>query len=550
MTSLTSADAMIDVLATDGVRVVFGLPGAQTYPLFDSLARNSERIRTVGARHEQGSAFMAFGYARSTGRLGVCSVVPGPGLLNAGAAIATALGTCAPMLILTGEVPSEFRGRGRGHLHELPDQLGFLQQITKLAVHVEHPDEAGAATSACVSAAVSGRPGPVALSMCWDTLAIAVNATTSPQGVAAVPATPDPSSVDAAAALLATAKRPMIFTGSGAQHASGEIRRLAELLNAPVVGFRGGRGVVGDDHPLGMSMAAAWNLWPDVDVIIGIGSRMEIPFMRWQGMMRLTRRIEGRALVRVDVDPAEMDRLDTDRPLVADASAGATALADALVAAGHRSGPVPIAFADAKARAATEIRSVQPEMAYLDAIRAALPRDGFFVEELCQAGFTSYFGFEVYEPRTYVSCGFQGTLGYGFPTALGVKVAHPDRVVVSINGDGGFMFAMPELATAMQERIGVVVVVFDNGGFGNVRRDQQTRFEGRLNGAELVNPDFVTLAATFGVSARRVSSPDALRSALDWAIAESADTSLPTLICVDTPHHTDVPPWRFIHPLG
>ena len=553
MTSRTSADAMIDALEADGVDVVFGLPGAQTYPLFDSLARRRDQIRTVGARHEQGSAFMAFGYARSTGRLGVCSVVPGPGLLNAGAAIATALGACAPMLCLTGEVPSDFRGRGRGHLHELPDQLAFLRQITKQAAHVDSPDGAEAATVAAIAAARSGRPGPVALSMCWDTLGQSLTApdrASSALPVTPTTAVPDARSVDAAAALLMSAKHPMIFTGSGAQHASEEVRRLAELLGAPVVGFRGGRGVVGDDHPLGMSIAAAWNLWPEVDLVLGVGSRMEVPFMRWQGMMSITRRIEGRILVRVDIDPAEMDRLDTDGPVVADAAVGATSLADALSAAGHRPLPVPAEFASAKARAATEIRSVQPEMAYLDAIRAALPRDGFFVEELCQAGFTSYFGFDVYEPRTYVSCGFQGTLGYGFPTALGVKVAHPDRVVVSINGDGGFMFAMPELATAVQERIGVVVVVFDNGGFGNVRRDQQTRFEGRLNGAELVNPDFVALAASFGVAARRVSTPESFRSTLDWAIAKSADTSLPTLICVDTPQKTDVTPWRFIHPVG
>ena len=336
----------------------------------------------------------------------------------------------------------------------------------------------------------------------------------------------------------------MIFTGSGAQHAAAAVQALAERVRAPVVGFRGGRGIVGQDRPLGLDMAAAWHLWGEVDLIIGIGTRLAIPFMRWGSMMKAHRALPGRKLIRIDIDPAEMGKLDTEGPLVADAETGARALVAALDANGYAANGDPAEIVQAKKRSAVEIRRVQPQMDYLDVIREVLPRDGFLVEELSQAGFTSNFGWPVYEPRTYVSCGYQGTLGFGFPTALGVKVAHPDRAVVSITGDGGFMFAMPELCTAVQYGIGTVTIVFDNAAFENVRRDQQQRFAGREIGARLLNPDFHDLARTFGVEAHRVDSPAALRPALQRALASRG----PALIHVRIPPGTEVSPWPFIMP--
>jgi acetolactate synthase I/II/III large subunit len=546
VTEKTSAQAMVDALIANGVDTVFGLPGAQMYPLFDALHGARDRIRTVGARHEQTLGYMAFGYARSTGKLGVYSPVPGPGVLNATAAMCTSFGACAPTLCLTGEVPSAFVGKGRKHLHELPDQLGILERLTVHARHIDRPEQVPAAMTDAITAAQSGRQGPAALSICWDTLGQKgvmddAGAVSLPQ-----PAAPDDDAVAACVRLIRAAKQPMIFTGSGAQSASASVARLADALGAPVVGFRGGRGVVGEDQPLGLSMAAAWNLWPQVDLIIGIGTRLEIPFMRWGSMMAVVRAIPGRPLIRIDIDPAEMDRLDTHGPLVGDAGICADALVKALVDAGHAPQGDMAAIAAAKAKAVTDIRAIQPQMAYLDVIRDVLPRDGFFVEELSQMGFTSNFGFPVYEPRTYVSCGHQGTLGFGFPTALGVKVANPDKAVVSVTGDGGFMFAMPELATAVQYGINLVTIVFDNACYGNVRRDQETRFDNHLIGADLVNPDFMKLADSFGIRAWLVDSPDALRPALEAALALGA----PALIHVRVARGSEVSPWTFIHPAG
>lgn len=538
---MTGGEAMVRALVENGVDTVFGLPGAQMYPLFDALHQERARIRMIGARHEQGTAYMAFGYARSTGRIGVFSVVPGPGVLNTAAALSTALGCSTPLLCLTGQVPSEFLGRGRGHLHELPDQLATLRSITKYAVRVERPADVPRAMNEAFRQALSGRPGPVSVEMPWDAMGRRERVAAAGRAVLEAPPAPDPETIERAAALIATARHPMIMTGSGAQHAAGAVAALAEALGAPVAAFRGGRGIMPEDHPLGISSYAASLLWPDTDVLIGIGSRLEMPYMRWSGMMQLNDRpAPPPHLVRIDIDPVEMVRLKPQIGIVADAVEGAAAL---LAALGRRAAAEPSRIAAAKTQAAAAIAKVQPELAYLEAIRDVLPRDGILVEELCQAGFASYFGYPVLAPYTYISTGFAGTLGYGFPTGLGVKVAHPDRPVVSITGDGGFLFAVQELATAVQHGIGLVTLLFNNNAFGNVRRDQQERFQGHLIGADLVNPDFGLLAQSFGVGFARVDSPAALRPALQAAL----DKGAPALIEITVPRDSEASPWEFIH---
>jgi acetolactate synthase I/II/III large subunit len=551
---MTGGMAIVEALIVNRVDSVFGLPGAQIYPLFDALAQRHDVIRTIGARHEQACGYMAFGYARSTGRPGVYAVVPGPGVLNTTAALATALGCNAPVLCITGGVPSGFLGRGRGHLHELPNQLATLRTLTKWTARIERAADAPELINEAFRQMQAGRPGPVAVEMAWDVMA--ATEFVQPRPGAAIPSVPTPSplEIDAAARLLIAAERPMILTGSGAQHASEAVRRLAEELNAPVAAFRGGRGVLAEDHPLGISSYAAFRLWADTDAVIGIGTRLELPYMRWASMMTVIDRPSAPPhLIRIDIDASEMRRLVPHAGIVADADAGTRALLEAVRRLRGRAHGAPTAarnaeaarrrIAIAKREARRAIETVQPQLDYLDVIRAVLPRDGFFVGELSQVGFTSYFGYPVYEPRTYVSEGYQGTLGFGFPTALGVKVAHPDKVVVSVTGDGGFMFGVQELATAAQYGIAVTILVFNNRSYGNVLRDQKSRFGNRVIGAILDNPDFVALAQAFGVNAHRVASPQALRGVL----AEAIKSSQPILIEIEVPQNSEVSPWEYIH---
>jgi acetolactate synthase I/II/III large subunit len=553
--AMTGGMAIVEALIANGVDTVFGLPGAQLYALFDALQQRGDQIRTVGARHEQACGYMAFGYARSTGRPGVFAVVPGPGILNTSAALCTAHGCCAPVLCITGQVPSAFLGRGRGHLHELPDQFATLRSLTKWTARIERPADAPAILNEAFRQMLSGRPGAVAVEMAWDTMAS--SAFVEPPGPTVIPSPPAPSplEVEAAANLLAAARRPMIMTGSGAQHASEAVCALAEELDAPVAAFRGGRGIVPEDHALGISSYAAFRLWPETDALVGIGTRVEMPYMRWTGMMALVDRPQAPPhLIRIDIDAAEMRRLVPHAGVVADADAGTRALLAAVRRLRGRKGAAKspakgasearsrIAAAKTEARAAYE--KVQPQLAYLDVIRKVLPRDGLLVTEVSQVGFTSYFGYPVYAPRTYISEGYQGTLGFGFPTALGVKVAHPDKPVVSITGDGGFMFAVQELATAAQYGIALVTLVFNNASFGNVLRDQRTGFGNRVIGSVLDNPDFMLLAKAFGVEGHRVASP----AALERVLAKMIRSAKPVLIEIEVPQGGEVSPWEFIHP--
>jgi acetolactate synthase I/II/III large subunit len=538
MTVSSGGEAIVSGLIAHGVDTVFGLPGAQIYGLFDAFQQ--AQLKVIGARHEQACGYMAYGYARSTGRPGVFSVVPGPGVLNAGAALLTAFGANEPVLCLTGQVPTAFLDKGRGHLHEMPDQLGTLRTFVKWAERIEYPDAAPTLVSRAFQEMLSGRRGPVALEMPWDVFTQRAE-TGAAKPFDAFPAPlPDSGRVKSAAALIAASKTPMIFVGSGAIHAREEVLELAEMIDAPVVAFRSGRGIVSNAHELGLTMAAAYRLWPKTDLMIGIGTRMELTTMtRWPF------RPDGLKSIRIDIDPIEMRRVTSDISIIADARAGTNELLAAVRKAGYKksSGRRGVIH-EASAAAAQEIQKVQPQMAYLNVLREVLPDNAIVTDELSQVGFASWYGFPVYEPRTFISSGYQGTLGSGFPTALGAKVANPDRPVVAITGDGGFMFGVQELATAVQFNIAVVTLVFNNNAYGNVRRDQRERFEGRVVASDLVNPDFVKLAESFGVGAARVTSPELFRPALEKALAHGG----PYLIDIEVPKDSETTPWTFIHP--
>lgn len=536
MPRMTGGDAIVDSLLRHGIDTVFGLPGVQMYGLFDALARNANRIRVINARHEQTTAYMALGYACATGKPAVYSVVPGPGLLNTTAALSTAWSVNAPVLCLTGQVPSAQIGRLRGQLHELPDQLATLRTLVRHAERIEDPTEAPRKVARAFQEMVSGRPGPVALEIPLDQLpAEAEVAPCDPLPRHPDPV-PDPAKIARLAEMIGAARSPMIWVGAGAMEAGPEIRALAEKIGAPVVRYRGGRGVLDDRHPLSLTVPEGYKLWPATDLLIGFGTRLDVPVARWGRLP------DGIRIARIDIDPAEMRRLTVDLGIVADAADAARALTEAVA---RRDDPErAAAIARAKAEVAAEIQSVQPQMSFLEAIRDALPEDGIFCDEMTQVGYVSAFGMPFHAPRTAIGSGFSGNLGAGFPTALGVKVAHPDRAVVAVTGDGGFLFGGSDLATAMRFGINLVTVLFNNESYGNVLRDQRRLYDGRHCGAELTNPDFQVYARAFGVRSWRVTDAAGLRDALREALAANA----PCLIEVMTDISKEPSPFRFLSP--
>jgi acetolactate synthase-1/2/3 large subunit len=536
MARMTGGEAIVDSLLRHGIDTVFGLPGVQTYGLFDAFARASNRLRLINARHEQTTAYMALGYACATGRPAAYAVVPGPGVLNTTAALATAWGVNAPVLCLTGQVPSMMIGRRRGQLHELPDQLATLRTLLKWAERIDHPTQAPDLVARAFQAMLSGRRGPVALEMPWDQFTATAEVTPQDPLPLHPNPVPDPDKIAALGKLLDGAKAPMLWVGGGALHAAAEINALAERIGAPVVSFRGGRGIVDDRNPLGLTIPAAYRLWPQTDLLVAFGTRLEVPTSRWG---RLPAALK---IARIDIDPAEMARLKVDIGIVADTADAARALADAV--APRADSEREAVIAQAKADTAADIQRVQPQMSLLEAIREVLPENGILCDEMTQVGYVSWFGFPFHAPRTLITSGFSGTLGAGFPTALGVKVAMPDRPVVSLNGDGGFLFGGAELATAVQHGINLITIVFNNSAYGNVLRDQRRLFEGRESGSALRNPDFQQYAKSFGVPAWRVTDAAELRSAL----AQALTATTPTFIEVMTDITKETGPWDFIAP--
>lgn len=513
MTRLSGAMAAIRSLIAHGIDTVFGLPGGQLDHLFDALYQHRDRVRLIASRHEQGAAYMAFGYARSTGQPSVYTVVPGPGVLNTTAALCTAYACNAPVLCLCGQIPSDAIGKGFGELHELPDQLGTLRLLTKWATRIETPAATPRTMVRAFTTLQSGRPRPVAVEMAPDVMAREEDVVElAPHRW--VLDSPDPAQIEAAATVIASARSPMIYVGGGAIGAAEAVRALAELIDAPVVSFRSGRGIVADEHPLGFTLPAGYRLWPKVDVVIGIGSRMLEPLRHWGVDPDLK-------VVRIDVDPEEVARAgEPTVGIVSDAATALAALLPSIEKRLHRRPSRRAEYAAVKAAVARDIEDVQPQMQYLKAIRQALPREGFFCDEITQCGFASWYGFPVSRPREHINCSYQGTLGYGYATALGVKVAHPDRPVVSISGDGGFMFNLSEIATAVQYGIDLKTVVFNSGSYTNVKRQQREWFGNRLIASDLRNPDFVKTAEAFGAAGYRARSPEELRTVLTRSLAE------------------------------
>lgn len=528
----SGGEALLDALLENGITILFGLPGVQLDPFFAALFDRQENITVINARHEQGVAYMAYGYAQSTGRVGTYSVVPGPGVLNTTAALSTAYSCNSPVLLITGQIPSTMIGAKRGQLHELPDQLGILERLTKQALRMRHPTEAGEMINGLLHTMASGRPGPVAIEAAPDILAM--RAATRSSGPAQKTVAPpfDEDLVAQAARILGRAERPMILVGGGAFHASAEITELARLLSAPVASWMLGRGIVDDRTGLSINRPASGQWWRETDAVLCIGSRGEYERATW-GLD------QDMAFIHVDIDPEELTRVSRpDVAILGDALEVATALLEAIPSENRARVGRMDEISDLRARTRVFLDDrLGPQMAWLDAMRRALPEDGFFVEEFTQVGYVSRIGFPAYFPRSIVTPGYQGTLGYGYATALGVQAGNPDKAVLSVSGDGGFLFTANEIATAVHHSLPLVSVVFEDGAYGNVQRIQRDLYGNRVIATDFTNPDFVKYAESFGADGRRAHTPDQLETAL----CEAFKARRPTVIVVPVGNFPD--PW-------
>jgi acetolactate synthase-1/2/3 large subunit len=518
MEHMTGGHAFARQLADEGVTDMFGLPGDQIMHAIDGIF-DEPRLRWITTRHEQGTTYMADGYARVTGRPGVAFVVPGVGVYNAGAGLATAFASSSPVVFIAGQILRDGIGKGLGLLHEVDDQLDLVRPITAWQ---QRTLDAGGIPDTVHEAFVRvrrGRRQPVEIEFPPEAFSDAADMTFLPRAEDVVEAA-DPEQVARAAQLLIDAARPLIWAGGGVvlNDASAALTAVAEFLQAGVITTRQGKGAIDDRHPL--SIGTMWvnkRLQPileDADVILAVGTH----FMG-SGVSA------DKQVIHIDVDATEIGRRHPNSYAVV---GDAAPTLDALLAALQKLGdPRPDRTSETRAqRTSVEelLRAVGPQAGYVEILRRAIPDDGIVVPCTTTIGYMCHMHYPVHEPRTYISTSYMGTLGSAFPTSLGAKVGRPDRPVVCVSGDGGFLFAATELATAMQYGINAVTVIFNDNAYGNSNRDQRERFGGRELGTELRNPDFARFAESFGADGLKLARVEDLEQALPEAIENNRPT--------------------------
>ena len=515
MPFMSGAEALVALLVRDGVKVVFGLPGVQIMDAVDAIYRD-KNIRWISTRHEQTAAYMAYGYALSTGKIGVAMVLPGPGALNTTAAIGTAYSASAPVLLISGQIESQHLDFHRGVLHELDHQLDIFRYLTKYCDRVDRAEDIPDILCRALRELKTGRPRPAEIEVPFDLWAKKgemVFANTE----RLTPVPPEPGDIDKAAVILGKAKRPVILTGRGAVKAgiAKEVSQLAEQLKAAVVVMPDGQGLIPATHPLYGGSFTLWlnPIFKETDAMLVIGSRL-----RASGNTQLHLGLDQR-VIQVDCDSGELGRNHrTDLGISADAGLVMNALIGSL---GKKSASTwtEKELAERRANSKQRLEKTAPlQMSIIDTIHSVIGDEGIIVPDVTNIGYWCDIAYPVNKMYSYVDSSYFATLGFAFPSALGAKVGNPDKAVVAVCGDGGFSYASSELATAVQEKINLVTLVFRDDAYGTVTGIQRRQFGGRYIGNSLHNPDYVKFAEAFGAVGMR-AEPARLGEALKKALA-------------------------------
>ena len=527
-TRMKGGQAAVRALESQAVEVVFGIPGVHTLEIYDGLVDSS--IRHILARHEQGAGFMADGYARASGKPGVAVIITGPGITNVLTAIGEAYTDSSPVMVLSSNVEQQWAGQMLGHLHDLSDQLGVMHAVTKWNARATSIQQIPVLVAEAFAQMKCGRPRPTHVEVPLDVLAGFEEAEFAPAAEFQRSA-PEPHDIDRAIELLIGAERVVIWCGGGAvsSAAGPAIAAISERLGAPIITSVMGKGSVPEDHL--MVLGKLWSsgnpvdeLLKSADAVLVFGSKLGAMETEYQRMPLPT------CLIRIDADPHEISRNYTPKhTIVADARLAANALIAAMNAAG-------LTKKGWTADQVQEIKAVTLDGAwgaeqkpYVDALRRAIPRDGVLVSDMTMMGYVSSGRYPVYEPRTYLFPQGYGTLGFSLPAAIGAKVARPEATVVSIVGDGGFQYTMQEVATAVQFKLGIPIVIFNDSTYTAVKSEQAQKYDRRFIAVDLINPDYLKLADAYAIPSVRAHSPEEL----EQAIVDAAKRDQPTII--DTP---------------
>jgi 5-guanidino-2-oxopentanoate decarboxylase len=520
---LSCGQALAGLLERYGVDTVFGIPGTHTLELYRGLARS--RLRHIQPRHEQGAAFMADGYARVSGRPGVCFLIAGPGLLNAATAIAQAYSDSIPMLVISSVGTAPASGVPEGHLHELPDQARTMGSITGFSAVAATPSEVPGLIDRGFASFRDGRRRPVHIALPLDVMAMQAPwppETASPPSVAAPP---DGTALARAVMLLRQSKHPVIILGGGGIDQGAAVLALAGRIGAIVITTIAAKGSVPDDHPLHagapLTNPAGRRLACDADVVLALGTELAASDAS-DAPLRF-----GGTLIRVDIDAASL-RTHPSAALTfqVDLAAFLPVLTEQFPApAGER----PTSWATTVA-AATRAATRRPASARqrrhvraLEALRSAIPEDAVVTADMAQVAYTANVTFRCLRPRSYFHPVGLATPGYAVPAAIGAKFAAPERAAIALVGDGGFLFTVAELGTAVEWGLPIVVLLWNNDGLGQIR-DQMTARNIPPIAVNPRNPDFLALARAFGCSAARPASVAGLKREIRAALRRRVPT--------------------------
>ncbi len=534
--TLPGGSWVVRALGAEGVRHVFGIPGVHNLAVYDALLRQRE-ITHILARHEQGAGFMADGYARASGRPGVVLVTSGPGATNALTPLVESWAGSQPVLLLMSDIPLALIGRDLGALHEVPNQIDCFRPVARWAEAIKDGGAIAPAVQRAFQLFRSERPGPVALSLPFDLLTAETEGLVVPQAGARPGC--DRALVARAAELLRAASRPAIIAGGGvvAAGAGAELAALARRLGAPVLTTVMGRGALADTDPLWLGVLpnklASGPALAAADVVLAVGCRFA--HRSTQGLLLNLSFTPEQRLIHLDLDPAVPGKIFTpDLAIIGDARDGLAALVESLGPGAAASGwdwPWLAGLRDARSpRYSAEADRL------IRLLRAGLADDAVVVCDQTGINYWMEWHFPVLAPRTFLYPVGSATLGYAVPAAIGAKVALPERQVVAVVGDGGFLFSVSELATAVKYGLGVVFLVVNDQRYGAIKYLQERMF-GRWGEADLANPDFPALARAFGAAGERVGGLDDLPRALGQALSRPGPTVLELPLTIE-------PPWE------
>ena len=508
---MKGGDILVECLKAQGVSAVFGMPGTQNIQIYDALLRRgSGVIDHYLVRHEYAATQMADGFARATGEPGVAITVPGPGASNASTGILEAFTDCAPVLLITGQSDSSLYSKHPSKMFHGLDQMHFFESITKYCAIAHTVAEIPVVVENAFKAMRNGRPGPTMLEFPMDVVTGEGDVRIPPRVERAELSPPDNADLSTAVETIRNAKMPLIFAGSAVFHsnARNELRLLAEKLNAPVIVTRNGKGVLSEDHPLALQICYGYlgrEALERSDCLIGIGPRFtSIDSRNWSLEL-------PQPFVQIDEDPNEIGlEYPCDVGVVGDLKLTLQALIEDVTPGGNGWDAV-----------LTELRAkfdAQPPLPVIHELQDVLPRDTIYAIDVHALGYASFAEFPIYDPRTFLYPNIGVALGHAYPAAIGAKVAYPDKPVICFSGDGGFLMGAVEMATAMKYGINVVAIVVNDGALSAIKGSQIKGCEGRTIDTDLLNPDFVEFAGSFGAYAKRVEDlggfKDALRDAL------------------------------------